>query len=295
MPALDQLKPFSFGAIAFPYVTYRVEGGLRDKVHEYPHSPGGAGEKLGRKLYEVNVTAEFMANAIVPRYRGLWPDALSALRRLWEQGSSRDLHVPTIGTFPAYCVKWGEEVKNTVRSSVLVDLQFREDQEQAFLVNSIVDIDRAALATQIENFQFALDAQNASTDLFDGIVQTANALLSVKDQIDLYGSLVAAKIETLALLCDQADRQVNELDSLEFQNVRDSLHDLWLSATTLQKDVATKLAKLKTYVTPFEMTINAVARAVGVENPADVLQLNALANPLAIPAGTQLRYYAEAA
>lgn len=290
-PVLDTLAPFSFSAISFPYVTYKVSGGLRDKVHEYPHSPGGAAEKLGRRLYEVSVQAEFASNAIVPKYQGLWPDALSALRTLFEAQTTADLHVPTIGTFKAYATTWGEEVRNTKRSSVLVDLTFREDQNQAFLVNKLVEIDRASLKTQIENFSVSLEDKDYSTDLFDGIVQSANALLSIKDQIDLYGGLVASKIETLALLCDQADRQVNELDTLEFQNVRDALHDLWLSATQLEKDSRTKLAALKTFTTPMRMTINAVARAVGVENPADVMQLNAIVDPLAIPAGMALRYY----
>lgn len=295
MPAFDQLQPFSFASVAFPYSSYSIAGGLRDKVHEYPHSPGGAAEKLGRKLYEVDVEADFIAGAIMPRYRALWPDGLNALRTLWEQQLTADLHVPTVGTFRAYCVDWKESAKNTKRNGVTVSMKFREDQNQAFLLNSVLFLDQSTLNTALEDFTVTIEENPVTTDLFDGIVQTANAILSVKDQIDLYGALVASKITTLALLCDQADRQVNELDTLEFQNVRDALHELWLSATQLQQDLAAKSVKLKQYTTPMVMTINAVARAVGVENPADIMQLNALADPLAIAANTTLRYYQEAA
>ena len=295
MPVFDSLKEFSFGSIAFPYVTYKITGGIRDKVHEYPHNAGGAVEKLGRKLYEVNVTAEFLAGALSAKYGTLWPDGLAALRALYESQTTAELHVPTVGTFRAYCVTWDEEAKNTKRNGVTATFTFREDQNEAFLVNKLVEIDRASLATQLDDWEAAIKAQLIddpdTTDLFDGITASVNGILAIKDQLDLYGSAVASKITTLALLCDQADRQVNELDSLEFQNVRDALHELWLSATRLRNDIAEKTAKMRQFTTPFEMTINAVARAVGIENPAEVMQLNALTDPLAIPANTVIRYY----
>lgn len=297
--ALDSLKAMAFGGIAFPYLNYRVSGGLRKKVHEYPHSPGGATEKLGRKLYEVSGSAEFLANATVARYQGLWPDALSTLRRLWEQGSTQDLHVPTIGTFKAVCDSWVEDVSNVRRSSVRVDFVFTEDQDQAFLVNALVDVDRSGLKTQLQDFQIAIEEKDCSSKLFDGIVESADAILAAKQELLSYpgrvGQDVAAKIDTLVTLCNRADREVRQLELIPFQTVRDALHDLWLSATTLQKDSETRLAQLRLYVTPLTMTINAVARAVGVENPADVMVLNAIPDPLSIPAGTSLRYYAQAA
>lgn len=297
--ALDTLKAMSFGGIAFPYLSYRVTGGLRKKIHEYPHSPGGATEKLGRKLYEVSGSAEFLANATVARYQNLWPDALSTLRRLWEQGATQDLHVPTIGTFKAVCDSWVEDVSNMRRSSVRVDFTFTEDQDQAFLVNALIDVDRAGLKNQLDAFQLAVADKDASCALFDGIAEAADSILALQQQLAAYpgrlGADVSAKINTLVLLCDRADREVRSLDLLGFDTLRDALHELWLSATVLEKDSETRLAQLRTYVTPLTMTIQAVARAVRVENPADVMQLNAIPDPLAIPAGTSLRYYAQAA
>ena len=88
MPLFDNLERASFAGYAFPVSDVEVTGGLRDHVHEYPHSPGGAPEKLGRKLYEFSFTSPMLAG--FPRYPKLWPETAASLRIVFEGGAVLD-------------------------------------------------------------------------------------------------------------------------------------------------------------------------------------------------------------
>lgn len=298
MPAVfDSLKPMSFAGIAFPYQDLKVSGGLRDHVHSFPHVAGGAPEKLGRKLYDIQVTAHMQAGLAVPKWGHLWPDGVSSLRALFEDQTTEKLHIPILGTIDAYCLAWVESSKAGNLSGTVYDLTFREDQTTAFLTAEQVaasTTDYAAALSALHDVpKTGLD--QTGLDLFDAIAASGDAVLAIKDQADLYGALAASKIRSLTRLCSEADRQVNDLEQPAAMDIVDALHDLWYAAVKLQQDAQSRLVQLQQYTTPLVMTIQAVARALGIENPADVMQLNAILNPLAIPAGTVLNYYAQQA
>ncbi len=100
MAAFDALLRASFLDYPFPVQDIDVKGGLRDHVHEYPHAPGGAPEKLGRKLYEFTFTCPFLTG--LRGYPKLWPETLATLRIFFEGQNTGDLVVPTIGTINTF-------------------------------------------------------------------------------------------------------------------------------------------------------------------------------------------------
>src|ERR1019366_6889543 len=65
------------GTIHFPVESSRIEGGQRDHLHKYPHSPGASPEKLGRESYLYHVTSKFDTGFNDGAYPGLYPYGLA--------------------------------------------------------------------------------------------------------------------------------------------------------------------------------------------------------------------------
>ena len=293
MAAFDDLKRMSFAAIAFPVKSVRIAGGIRDHVHEYPHSPGGAPEKLGRKLYEISVQAMFLQNLVDPAWANLWPVGLAKLRRLWEDQVTADLHIPTIGTIKAYAVDWTQDMDARIRSGEMVDLKFREDQSSAFLIEQLIKVSPSSLVDKLALFTTEAETMDPYPSIFDGIEDTANAILSFGDQFELAGNLIEAKILGLVHLLRAADAQVRSLNDPVNHRILDALHELWLAAVTLHEDVQKRGAQIRSYTTPFRTTVADVTRAIFGDGSkaSEILQLNAIEDPFDIPAGQVLRYY----
>ena len=136
--AFDTLQRASFQGIEFPITSMTLKGGIRDHIHEYPHAAGGAPEKLGRKLYEVSMQANFQST--FRAYPRLWPSALSKLRKIFEQQTTGDLVIPTIGTIQAYARNWTQQMEAKIRSGETATFEFVEDQGSEDLAAGINDV-----------------------------------------------------------------------------------------------------------------------------------------------------------
>ena len=297
----DQLQTFAFGGYKFPARSYSVHGAIRDHVHEYPHSPGGSPEKLGRRLYEVRVTGVFVEdNALPPAHRGkyggsLFTRQLNLLRALWDEQTTDTLVLPHIGSLQAYALTWDEKADSRNRSGVEVDIVFREDQESTQLAVS-VDIGATTFPERADNFASVvaqLYGNEPTPNLFAQINSVANSLIAIKDQSDLYGNLIASKIAGLNALLAQADKAVRDLDQPDNLQLLESFLSLWDSAQGLARDTANKGGDMRTFVVPVLMTVGDVSTALyGTPSKGtDLMALNPLDEPLAIPAGTKIRYY----
>ena len=133
-------KPSKELTASRPRPDLRGVGGIRDHVHQYPHSPGGAVEKHGAS-HIVCGTRRSSTNESRATGTTFGRADPSDLRDRWEQEVTSALMIPTIGEIQAYCKSWVERVTPATRQSgVEVELEFVEDQSQAFLVNSIIQI-----------------------------------------------------------------------------------------------------------------------------------------------------------
>jgi hypothetical protein len=303
--AFDKLRPWGFGGLRFPVGDSSVRGRIRDHVHEYPHSPGGAPEKLGRALYEMRAGAMFIApSALAPDMRATYPDlfpgTLGALRTLYESQQTKPLTIPTIGTIDAYIFEWDERKVAKDNSSVLVEITWREDQDRATLAD-VLQVDFGGIAPMLDHLnEIKADVYRTGPppSIWDQINSMALQVLAIKDSADLYGNLVAAKIDGFASLLRSADESVAELNHPDNQDLTEALHALWSATVDLQKNFSSgERGQVREYTVPLQMPIGDVSVAIfqDASHAVDLMQLNPIEDPLAIPAGTVLRYIAIAA
>jgi prophage DNA circulation protein len=305
MPIFDQLQRASFDGVAFPVEEVEVEGTLRDHVHEYPHSPGGAPEKEGRRLYVVRMQASFLD--IWKDYPGLWPDGLARIRAKYEGEKSGDLLIPTIGTITAYITSFRQRMVARQRSGEKVELAFREDQSNQFLADALTAEVGASLALKAQRLRLEVGSLDESLprgmlppegapspgSIFDTINDAVNAVLAIRDQAELAGNLLEQRLLWLAGICDEADKTLLFLQNPINHRVTDALHELWDSALTLSSDLQGKRSPMATYVVPLTMAVGDISRALygDASRGVELMQLNPLDDPFRVPAGTTLKYY----
>jgi len=306
-PPFDQFQPFSFAKIPFPYETYSVTGGIRKHKHEYPHSDGGAVEKLGRELYEIHVSVNFTAGLVKQPYEELL-NSLAALRSTFEEQTTDALVIPHIGSIRACADKWTETARNTNRSTIKADLTFYEDLNSALQLLDTVTISSASLPDLANKFRilaeplspqptrtsFTLAPQGPNTlNIFEAIDALSVSISGIKDQQELYGSLVASKIDGIIALFQQADRSEPSLNDPQNYLVLDAMHALWQAMLNLRSDLQNTGFRAQLYGTPCVMSISQVSFAIYGNTLAtsQLLQLNDLSDPLAIPAGTTIVFY----
>ncbi len=292
--AFDEILDASFAELRFPASRISVHGGLEDHVHKYPHSPGGAPEKLGRKLYEFDFTVPF--SSTFRRYPKLWPDTLQALRKLFEAETTAALVVPTIGTIQAYCIDWPEEADPRVsRSGVTSTLKFREDASDQFLTNTLIFPSAAGIASAAVNWKSAYELEGlGNIGIFTQIYAAAARVTAILDQGELAADLLSAQVEGLVSLCQQADEHTDVLNAPTHVRVLQSLHRLWRVSQKLNADALRLSIPIQTVVLPAQMTITDASRLIYGDNSRamELLRLNAIADPFSIAAGTPIRAYA---
>lgn len=293
MPLFDNLERASFAGYAFPVSDVEVVGGLRDHVHEYPHSPGGAPEKLGRKLYEFSFTSPMLAG--FPRYPKLWPETAASLRIVFEGGRSFDLVIPIIGTVTAYCTSWREKAVGTIRNGTVMSMTFREDASDLFLTTALVTQSTATLASAGALLLTQMEEEGLSgIAVLDAIAAASAAVSAVSSTVELYSNVVEAKCAGLSRLCDDADRSLDVLnDPLHFR-VGEAMRGVWSSSERLRKDVLRRVVPIIPFTTPAIMTVADVSRAIygSTAKASELLRLNAFDDPFRIPAGVAVKAYA---
>jgi prophage DNA circulation protein len=284
-----------FGDYEFPVEGMRIKGGLRDHVHEYPHSPGGAPEKLGRKLYEIDVTANFQAT--FRAWPGLWPDRLADLRDMFEKEETASLVIPTIGTIQAYCFEWDQEMTAKILSGEKATFKFREDQTTAFLIENLVQVSVQSMAAAGDRFAAEAAKQDPQLGIFDQITNAVNSGLALIDTANAYFGLIEAKVLGIIQLCREADQRVSLFLDPSNNAMLEALKELWASATTLHENLLQKSNPLTTYTVPATMAVTQISTILygSTDRAMEILQLNPIENAFEVPGGTRLRVYEAAA
>ncbi len=291
----DKLLRASFDGIEFPWTEVDVSGAIREHEHEYPHAPGAALEKLGRKLYEVRFKCSF--HETFRKYPKLWSQSLPRLVKLFESEETKDLVIPNVGTIRACCVKWSRSLVAPKRSGETVDLTFREDQEQAFLVNKLLTVSTQSLSSTAQKFAIEAAKIKPKESLFDSIQASVNSVLAIVDTAQSYGNLIESKLLAVAGMCDDADRRLKVLNDPLNHELLDALLTLWDSILGLQTDLAKTGGVMLTYTLQRGMSLIELSKALydgDGSRAVELLQLNAIVDPFDLPQSTQIRYYAAA-
>jgi len=314
--AFDSLPQASFFGVPFPVSKIELTCSLRDHIHEYPHSPGGAPEKLGRKLYEIHLT--------VPAYQGLakyptiWPDDYTGLRQRFETGKSGELVIPTVGTITAYCTSWREVADpKTGRNGITAELTFREDQADLFLVSSLIAQTSAGFGSNLAAYQQALDDQQArladayaagvaypdvllltsisasDLSLLTAVITAANLVTAALAEAASFGFAVAMLAEALVTTCQQADQASLWADPTYYPLLY-ALHDLWQNAQQLATDALSTGVRVVHYTVPQPgLGIGAISTAIygDASHSIELLETNEIYDPFFVPGGTVLKAY----
>jgi hypothetical protein len=297
MANFDDLKNAEFDGVPFPVGEVRIRGGLRDHVHEFPHTPGGKPERMGRKLYEIEMSVPFLANLLDPKWANLWPGSLAVLRGKFERQIVSKLHIPTVGTIDAYCFDWDQTMRATIRSGEMASLRFREDQTDEFLVKDLIKTSPRALSGQAAQIKIEAEKRGQDPGALDAIFDAVDGVLAVLDQAELGFALIESKILGAAALCEAYDKKIDLWSDPENFGIHEALRTLWASLISLLKNVDDRTALIRKYTLPIEMSISDVAIKLygAAERGADILKINAIEDAFAIPAGSELDYYEDAA
>lgn len=294
------LPQCSFGNINFPVESSRIEGGQRDHVHEFPHTPAGAPELLGRKLYTFHVTAKFDIHfADEGSYPGLYPENLGTLLQYFEQGSTQPLRLSQMGaSVPAYAVQWTREQTAKCRSGEIVQITFREDTTSAFLFSSMVNttLGLAAagggLGAQLSSVQNQLG--DFTMNLFGQLAAALSSIVAWGNQLggtftsQFYDEVLAAQT-----ICGDLDARP-EMLSPDLWPVINALHDVWLSVIKMSQQKSQNGIKLMQWINPITQPIGQVAASIyggDSSRSGDLLSLNVIVDPMAVRAGARINYF----
>ena len=314
MPFFDHTQRCSFGGFEFPIDSIDVRGGLRDHIHVFPHADGGAPEKLGRKLYEISVSAIF-DEGMQLIYPDLYPDTLWKLRILFEGGITDDLVLPNLGTIKAYCRDWPQSWKAAVRSGERATFMFVEDPQVAqlsvFNLNTVPD-SQETMFGDLDDFNVRaqqsadrLAAQQQAT-VPGGVLDVTQCSLINPDLVAQMGSVfgeIAALRGVADLALTRLDQLVASLTSYasQIENTITSpfdyqllyiMQDMVAASVAFQNNQLASLGTLKTYVVPRRMTAMEIASAVFGDSSRtmDILDLNPITDAFNVPAGTLVNY-----
>ncbi len=305
-PRVSFLPDGAGQAFLIPAEDIDIDGGLREVMHEYPHVPGGDPEKMGRKPYTVHISGNFDGVPFDGTGAGLgayadfrvWPDNINELVRYFESGTSGALTLPNLpGPIRAFCTDWPRKWKAGIISGEKASLKFKEHSRKDHLFAATIAGGKTfALDGKIDALLQAIDdfyAPGERPSIFDAIFDAANAILEVRDTVGAYDALLAAKIERIAGLFQEADATVVAMQHPENIAMFEAFRELWASMVDVANDIQGKLIPIRTYLVPVPMTVIDVATAVygDAERTNDILILNDFDDPYAIRAGTTVRFY----
>lgn len=287
--ALDLYDRWSFRGIPLAIRTASAKIGIRIHEHVYPHAPGAAIEKMGRKLYRFHVSGMFDENLPQSRY----PRSLSnvgMMLKLCEKEQTGPLVIPWIGTVQTVVEEFEVTEVSENRSGLKFDAVFVEDLNNEFAIMKFIRVDRKQLRTGHEAFTSA----GYKADIFSQIAAVVSFIFSIKDQFELYSALIRSKLDYLENLFREADATATELwnDVVKLR----IFQEMWDAVREFGNDLAAKGLTFEYYTVPQVMSIQEVAVAIyqDASKSGDLLGLNPIENVFEIPAGTSIRYYAEA-
>jgi len=317
MALFDTLRRAEFAGVPFPWDDLAIQGRYRHHVHEYRHTDGGDIEKQGRTLYTLRFNAVFDENletSVLPGGANGYPKLLLGLQQLqecYERGTTAALVVPTMGTLPCFITSFERHAAPVAqRSGERATLEFLEDSDVATTVQDLVDVasvDRTA--QQVVALRAAIAAailadpqkRRGLNDPFDALASLIGKIGGLKDQGELFEAMVSGKLEQLAQMCARLDSTVQWFAHPENHLLLEQFKELWSSFRTAANDIKTlKTSKgklqVRSYTVPRTSTIQQVSIAIygRSDRSFDIMQINDIADALAIPAGTTLKYITEA-
>lgn len=283
--------PDGLDKMYIPVEEYDSDGKLRVHSHTFPHSPGGLPEKMGRELKVVNIKAIF-DTWFQNIYPGIWPTVLNNLENAFENQTSGYLQLPTFqNPLRCFCTNWKRSYKARVQSGESVHLVFLEDEtlEEAY---SQLPILATSMSADMANLQASATTAGFG-NIFTALNDAVGQVVAIRDTIQGYSMLAAAKIERVATICQTLNATVADLKDPTNWVIADALRDVWYSAIQLGQDIAQTSTPIQTFVVPYTMTINQLSIAIfgDATHISDLVAMNSFDDVQNIKP-QKVRYYA---
>lgn len=295
MAYFDGLQWAQFGGIHFPVTEITLSSQQRHHLHEYPHTPGSALEKLGRKSYTIRVSPIFDED--IRKYDQingirLYPDALERLQFLFEEETTAALTIPTLGTIDAFMITFSRRMDAMVRSGEKADMEFVEDQSSVFLVEQTMRVvqDLPAAVTLLQFLPVKVRPEEKT--LLEEILAAVNATFALVDSGERFINKIAAKVDMVSQLIQRAEQKIAWLQHPENWRVVEALKELDASARSLVTTAAMENGP-RVFVVPTRMTLQQISQSIykTTERSLDVLRMNDIEDDLRVPAGSKIRYF----
>jgi hypothetical protein len=321
--ALSNLAPASFGGQKFEFTSMHIRGGQRYHLLEYRKRNGGRVDRQGRRPYAITFDAWWHENISLPDEGAGFPMGFDRMLRRLEKGETDDLYVPSLGVIRAFCHNWDATMNVRVRSGMTTQLEFIEDSEEqtleelAAIGTTKLDAKATTFEQEVAALRLQLAAQRAqeavpgslpefpplpideveTLDLVDSVVQMARDIESIRDQADLYGSLMSAKVESLIAAMARIERTMAFQQPENWSAIKAG-REMWSSAVELSKDLRGTRLPLRVFEVPRVMSIQEISLAIfGDTSHGFELLMNqsfTIDDPMVIQPGTQMQYFAEA-
>jgi prophage DNA circulation protein len=291
-----------------PATRLGIGSDCRVAIHEYRFVKGGSIEDHGRGLYTFRMNATFTND---PRYRpALYPDQLSQLRALYDSRKIGTLVLPDIGRVLCRIVQCDSEQEFRNPNSADVSIAFLEDLGNRFLPVVTSAATQAGFQDSAQKWASLVDSkrpeqyestaspdvqsqQKRAFDLFDQLTNAANAIIGIRDQIQLQNELLAAKIQGFRSLLEEVDHALWLNDPMNFEFVY-ALKDLWAATLALANEPQQQGQQglPRTYKVQRTSTVTQISAAIygDTSRARDLLGLNDFPDAMAIPAGTDVLY-----
>lgn len=291
------LRKASFGGITFAYSRIRYTGGIRHHVHEFPHSPGGEIEKMGRSLYQVEIEPimhDLEGSDLELLFPKSYPDNLDELRLMFEHQETKELVTPHLDAFDAVCVNWTGTIEGKNPSGETVTWTFREDDDR----ERFGELDETAAYAQLDAENIELLAQVALSDyfaenptgLFQQISDVVTSIQAISGVADAYDQILLGKVASLVNLCSQASRELTGLGDPANLAIYEALKNVWSAAVDIASDIGATKTPLAFWTVPKTMAVSEIASRLG-QTVEGLLQLNGFEDSFAVRAGTLVQYY----
>lgn len=291
----DSFQRAGFGGIDFACERYRIRGGLRHSIHYYRHTPRGQPEKQGRELYLFEFDAVFSSEHLA--YPTAFPQDWSDLLLFFEEGETKDLIVPTVGTVKAFAVDWPVDVDfKRMRDGIKCTLSFLEDEEE-MTADDVASVEVGTLPTKATALiEEGLDL-GFGEDFFSSITGLINDIASAGDYYEMQAELYQDKVDSLITACQRIDENVAELNDPKAHKVVQALASLGATAIAVKDSLVRKNKPIIDFPVGVTMSFLDVSMALygSTERAGEILRVNrnpAIPDPFAIPPGFPLRAYA---
>ena len=292
-PFDNSLLDADYEGVRFPVSEFSVQGGHSSAKHRSYRRRGADIEWTGQEPYSGTMTVPmFDVPQLNDRYgERMFPEHMRTLIDKFESTPIGEMVHPSLGQIQVHIDSWPHKAGSDNRSGVPLEVHWTEHNASATVsldYAGVTPVDSAANA-QVQVDSVDAEAEAGGFEGYFAMAATWANALSLLDAASLSYSATVAAIGTM----DAAVKGNLDLPSLavsEAASVVLGLERLFGVTASLREQYLPGESKQQTYIVPSTMPAWQVAQAVYGDISKDTLILaaNPIADPSAIPTGTQL-------